>query len=221
MLFLLAHGEAEVAQLSSESEVFTVGESHKTALLQVEFALAVDVFFVCIDTDYLSKEHGVRAEELFFDHATFKAQRTFFDKRSRNFFRRNGMEAAYSELVGILSALDTTEVCFAAHCGGREVYDELAGPFYDIVGIAFGTNGNVSHRRSCTYDACPADSEHIGFFHSAAGNKGSRDRCEKCTAFPELFSHFFSFLFFRNIRCNTIFFCQAIKLFVYKLFGVA
>ena len=59
MLFLLADGEAEVAQLPADSEVFTVGECHESALLEVQLSLAVEVLLVGVYAHYLRKEHGV------------------------------------------------------------------------------------------------------------------------------------------------------------------
>ena len=59
VLFLFAHREAEVAELSAEGEVFAVSVSHKSALLEIEFALAVDVFLVHINAHYFGKEHGM------------------------------------------------------------------------------------------------------------------------------------------------------------------
>ena len=64
MLFLFSHREAEVTQLSAESEVFTVGECHESALLEVQLSLAVEVLFVGVYAHYLRKEHGVGAQQL-------------------------------------------------------------------------------------------------------------------------------------------------------------
>ena len=38
-----------------------MGKSHKSALLEIELAFAVDVLLVNVNADYLRKEHGVRA----------------------------------------------------------------------------------------------------------------------------------------------------------------
>ena len=70
MLFLLADGKAEIAELASECEVFAVRICRKSALLEVELALAVDVALVDVDADYLCEEHGMRAEQLALGDAT-------------------------------------------------------------------------------------------------------------------------------------------------------
>ena len=70
MLFLLADGKAEIAELASECEVFAVRICRKSALLEVELALAVDVALVDVDADYLREEHGMRAEQLALGDAT-------------------------------------------------------------------------------------------------------------------------------------------------------
>ena len=140
MLLLFADRESEITKLSAEGEVLTVSKSHKSALLEVQLALAVDVLLVGVDTDYLRKEHSMRAEELLLDHLTFKAQGTFLDKWRRYLLRGDGMEAAKAELVRILSALYAAEVGLTAHSRGGEVYDEFPCFLDNIVGIALGAH---------------------------------------------------------------------------------
>ena len=63
VLFLFAHREAEVAELSAEGEVFAVSVSGKACLLEIEFSLAVDVSLVNVYADY-DLEHGLVTDTL-------------------------------------------------------------------------------------------------------------------------------------------------------------
>lgn len=60
VLFLFANGVAEVAQLSSQRKVFSVGVCQKAALLQIQLALAVQKGFFHIDTSDFCFKYGVR-----------------------------------------------------------------------------------------------------------------------------------------------------------------
>ena len=88
------------------------------------------------------------------------------------------MESAYSELVGIFSAFYAAEVCFTAHGGGGEIDNEFARVHDDIMRMPLRADGNVGHRRTGAGNACPADSQNVRFFDSAAGYKCGRDRSE-------------------------------------------
>lgn len=58
--FSFANGVAEVAQLSSQRKVFSVGVCQKAALLQIQLALAVQKGFFHIDTSDFCFKYGVR-----------------------------------------------------------------------------------------------------------------------------------------------------------------
>ena len=126
MLLLFSDRKAEVAELSSEGKVFSVSECHKSALLEIELSLAVYKAFVRINADNFGKEHRMRAEELFFCNSAFKTQRTFLYQRRSYLLRRNGMESAECEFVGIFSAFYAADICFTAHSGGSKIDDKFA-----------------------------------------------------------------------------------------------
>ena len=140
VLFLFAHREAEVAELSAEGEVFAVSVSHKSALLEVELALAVDEAFIGVDTDYLRKEHRVRAEKLRLRNTALEIDGTLLDKWSADLVSRSSVQTADLEFIGILTALYAAEVGSPAHSGGSEVYDEFAAVLDYIVRKTLGAD---------------------------------------------------------------------------------
>ena len=135
-----AHRKAEVSEFSSKGEVFSVRVGGKTALLEVELALAVDVALVNVNPNYLGEEHGVRSERLFLNDPAFEAYRTLLDYRSRDFVGGNGVKSAFFKLVDISSASHSAEIDLFAHCRGREIDDKFAGILYQTVGVAFGAH---------------------------------------------------------------------------------
>ena len=75
----------------------------------------------------------MRAEKLAFRDTALQTDRTFLDDRRRNVLSRSRSESAGGEFVGISAAFHAAEVGFLDHCGGSQVYDELAGLLYNIV----------------------------------------------------------------------------------------
>ncbi len=189
MLFLLADGKAEIAELASECEVFAVRICRKSALLEVELALAVDIALVDVDADYLREEHGMRAEQLALGDAAFEADGALLDNRGADLMCGEHVQSARREFIDVPAAFNAAEVGRLHHCGGGEVDDELARIPDDVVGVALGTDGDIGHWRTSADDACPADSEDVGFVGGAAGDEGGGYGREQSAALPELLRH--------------------------------
>lgn len=135
LLFLFAYRPAEISEFTSKSEVFAVSVSHKTALLEIKLTLAVNEAFIGVYAGYFCDEHGVAAKLLCFGDLAFKAYGTFCDHGCGDSFCRLRRESAVSEFIGILAASDAAEVCFFAHSGGGEIYDEFFFLHDDRVGV--------------------------------------------------------------------------------------
>lgn len=126
MFFLLPDREAEIACFAPKSEVFAVSVSHKSALLEVKLALAVDVAFVHVDAHDLGEEHCMRAEKLCLFYSAFETDRTFLDNWRSDLLCRDGVKIAGGEFIRITTAFYAAEVRFAAHCRCGKIDNEFS-----------------------------------------------------------------------------------------------
>ena len=155
----LADGKAEVAEVWAEREIFAVNEGDQSGLVEAEFSFGVDQLFRYLDGDDFGDEHNVRTEVYCPGDAAFDIDRTFESHRAFDFQSGCRRQPGFFKLVVLAARDDAAPVGYLGLFSCGNIYDKLAGLPDDVIGIAFGPDGDRKHRRVGADRSGPGDGD--------------------------------------------------------------